>query len=262
MLAPSKEYNLTVSPSSLIVYPGTFSTAMIEVTSLGSFNGTVELNPYPNYQLGMGLSASVNPFMIFVPRNGTETSTLNVSATPSTPSGIYSVTMIVEAYPYYNETVNISVAGFATRSNSQNSNIVPGSSAALPISITSYFGFQGIVHFKATTSNPGPEISLEPSTVDLESGGTNTTYVHVQVPLALYSFREGIYGVYVNATSGKLSELFTLWFITPAKSLDLTVPLAFVVSILVAVTAVVLTITWRKTHKSSMAGNEGTISLP
>ncbi len=255
-MAPSEEYNLTVNPSSLVVYPGAYSTAVISVRSLGSFTGTVELNPYPNYDLQEGLSASVNPFMIQVPPGGTATSTLNVSATPSTPSRIYTVTLIVEVYPYENETVTISVAGFTMSSSSQMSEIVAGSSAILPVSITSYFGFEGSVHLDATISNPGPEVSLEASTLDLENGGTNTTRVHVHVPPLQYSYRDGMYGVFINATSGKLSELFTLWFIIPANSSTLFVALALIAIGIVVVAVVLLIIGRRRRHKLSMAVNK------
>src|SRR6266568_369716 len=143
----------TVNPSSVIVVPGTFSTAVVDVRSLGSFNGTVELNPIPNYQLDKGLSASVNPYVLHVPPNGTASSTLNVSATPSTPLGSYTVTMLVEAYPYQNETVNISVAGFTLSSSSHGSEIVPGSSDTFTVSIASFLGFTGIIHFTVTSDS-------------------------------------------------------------------------------------------------------------
>ncbi len=253
---PSAEYNLTVNPSSVIVVPGTFSTAVVDVRSLGSFNGTVELNPIPNYQLDKGLSASVNPYVLHVPPNGTASSTLNVSATPSTPLGSYTVTMLVEAYPYQNETVNISVAGFTMSSSSHGSEIVPGSSDTFTVSIASFLGFTGIIHFTVTSDSSGPEVSVEPTTLALESQGTNTTIVHVHVPGSLYSFQEGYWGVYLNATSGKLSELFNFYIITPPLKVDLSIPLALGASVLVAAAVALYTIKWRKAHKSSIGRND------
>lgn len=250
----NEPYNLTVRPSFIIVYPGGFSTATVEVRSLGGFNGTVGLNPYPNYDLQEGFSASIDPYLVYVPPGGSANSTLTLTAGPSTPSGYYLVTMIGEAPPYVKENVTISVAGFAIDSGVQMSQLALGSSTALPISITSAFGFEGVVHFTVTTFNDGLQASLETSVLELQNGGTNTTYVDVTVPLSLYSFREGIYGVYVYGRSGNFSEELTLWITTPANSPSYIVPL-IATFIVIGVTTALVMIGWRRSHMLAMSGN-------
>jgi hypothetical protein len=65
-----------------------------------------------------------------------------------------------------------------------------------------------------------------------------------------------MYGVFINATSGKLSELFTLWFIIPANGSTLFVPVALIATAIVVVAVVFLMIRRRGPHKLSMVVNE------
>ncbi len=236
---PNGDVNLTVDPLSLVVYRGSSQTSEVVVGSLGGFNGTVSLNPIPNFALDMGLSASVSPFRLTVLSNGKALSTLNVSATPSTPFGSYTVTMLVSGYGLdHNETVNVTVPGFRMDSFSRISTIQQGSSAFFTVTITSLLRFRDLISFGVNAYSSGAEVSVSPSTVRLASGGTNSTVVKVYIPPSLYSYREGVYAIDLIASSNGTSDDFRLSVITPGTATNLLVPFLVGGGLLVGLVAI------------------------
>jgi uncharacterized membrane protein len=84
------DFNITAETTALIVAPGTPGTSPIKVTNLAGSACTVNLATTVS---PTGPTASVNPASLTLTANGTAFSTLTVSATSTTPSGTYLVTV-------------------------------------------------------------------------------------------------------------------------------------------------------------------------
>jgi hypothetical protein len=173
ILAPTPDYYVSATPSSLTIQPGGSQTSNIAVTSLNNYTGTVSLTANPS-----GVTATLNPTSVSPPKNGIATTTLNVTAPASLSPGTYQVGITATNGTTQRSTaVNVQVTApdFGITTNTNNLNIIQGSSSTATITITSQNGFQGRVSLKTQTTPTGPTATTNPPTINIASGGSQTS---------------------------------------------------------------------------------------
>jgi hypothetical protein len=177
ILAPTPDYYVSATPSSLTIQPGGSQTSTVAVTSLNNYTGTVSLTTNPR-----GVTATLNPTNVSPSKNGIATSTLNVTAPASLSPGIYQVGITAtNGTTQRSTTVTLQVTApdFGITTNTNNLNTIQGSSPTATITITSQNSFQGRVSLKTQTTPAGPTASTNPPTVNIASGGSQTSNVTV-----------------------------------------------------------------------------------
>jgi hypothetical protein len=260
----SVDFNLTVSPLSISVYRGTSVTSTVEVSSLGGFSGTVSLNTITKSLLTTGISSSVSPNSLDVSSIRYAMSILNISAAPSAGSAYYNVTVLAYSGSLmHNETVSVSIPWFAIDAYGINYvEIGPGSSANVPVQISSVLGFTGVVYFTANSYRSGIDVSISPSAVELADGRVNETVVKLSVPYWLYSSNEGIYEVELNATGHDVSNVFTILVGIPPPGLGFYIPYLILTAIALAAVVALLYKIGKKHHNSLPIQAQDKSTLP
>jgi hypothetical protein len=171
------DYSLSASPSTLTILQGSSQTTAILVASKNNFTGTVSLSANP-----AGVGATLNPTSVSPPKNGFATSTLNVtvpgSASPgSYPVGIYATNgTMLHSFTFW---VQVVASDFTMTSSTSSLSIMQGSSATATITITSQNNFSGKVSLKSQITPNGPTPSLNPTTVNVPSGGSQISTLTV-----------------------------------------------------------------------------------
>jgi hypothetical protein len=252
VLSATPDFAISSSPSSLTIREGSFQTSTITVTSQGNFTGSISLSAsYPS-----GVTATLNPSIVAVPRNGAASSTLNVTVSASTPSGPYSVTVTgSNTTVQRSTTVIVTVVGpdFTISPNTGSLSLVSGNSGTVTITVASVNSFSGNVNLTGSVSPNGPTVSLTSSTVNVGSGSSAKSILTVSTsssnPLGNYTIT--VKGT-ANRSGGPLSHStqVVLSVSSPSTGLSPLVIVAGVVGVLVVVSLVAVLSTRRKKTKA------------
>ncbi len=177
ILAPTPDYYVSATPSSLTIQPGTSQTSNIVVASLNNYTGTISLTTNPS-----GVTATLNPTRVSPPKNGIITSTLNVTAPASLSPGSYQVGITASnGTTQRSTTVNVQVIApdFIITANTNTLNIIQGSSSTATITITSQNGLSGMVSLQDQITPNGPSASQNPPTVSIASGSSQASTLRI-----------------------------------------------------------------------------------
>ena len=209
ILAPTPDYYVSASPSTLTIPQGRSQTSTITVTSLNNFTGTVSLTANPT-----GVTAVLTPASVSPPKNGIAASTLNVTAPPSLSPGNYQVGITASnGTTQRSATVNVQVVApdFTLTTNINTISIIQGSSSTATITIWSQNGFSGRVSLKDQTTPSGPTVSQNPPAVNMASGGTQTSNLTISTSPTTPT---GTYTITVTGnstgTNGSLTHSLTI----------------------------------------------------
>src|SRR2546427_160100 len=209
ILAPTPDYYVSATPSSLTIQSGTSQTSNIAVASLNNYTGTISLTANPS-----GITATLNPTRVSPPKNGIITSTLNAPAPASLSPGSYQVGITASnGTTQRSTTVNVQVIApdFIITANTNTLNIIQGSSSTATITITSQNGLSGMVSLQDQITPNGPSASQNPPTVNIASGGSQASTLRISTtpttPIGTYTI-----SVTGNATStnGPLAHSTTI----------------------------------------------------
>ena len=173
----SPDYTIAANPSAITIIQGSSQTSTITVTSENNFTGTVNLTANP-----VGVAATLNPTSVSPPKNGTVTSMLNVTVPASTTPGNYLVSISsTNGTIQHNTIVYVQVVApdFSITSNANTLDTTQGSSVTVTITITSQNSFSGKVSLKHQIAPNGPTPSLNPITVNIPSGGSQSSTLTV-----------------------------------------------------------------------------------
>ena len=203
---PKPDFSMSQQGSDIGVIEGSSGSENILLTSFGGFNGALDLSasiPAP------GLSVSLNPTSVVLSSGWNATSTVTVTATPSTPPGSYLVT-VTGASGTISHKLIISITVFPqpdfTLTADRVSFIVhKGSIGAFVIIIAGQNGFFGTLTGSSTVSpvvKNGPS-SPAPFSVLLSSGATATLPMTIDTS---QNTRMGTYTITVSLISGSLSH--------------------------------------------------------
>jgi uncharacterized membrane protein len=209
ILAPTPDYYVSATPSSLTIQPGTSQTSNIAVASLNNYTGTISLTANPS-----GVTATLSPTRVSPPKNGIITSTLNVTAPASLSPGSYQVGITASnGTTQRSTTVNVQVVApdFIITANTNTLNIIQGSSSTATITITSQNGLSGMVSLRDQITPNGPSASQNPPTVNIASGGSQTSTLRISTtpttPIGTYTI--SVTGN-TTSTNGPLTHSITI----------------------------------------------------
>ncbi len=192
---------MSADPFVLEIPTGTSATSKITIESLFGFSGTIDLAAIPPPPLGM--TAVLAPASVSLSSGGTATSTLTITVAPAfaTP-GFATIHVAGTSDSMFRSTsvfVIVPAPGIDVSANPESLAIDPGSSATPTITVTSLFGFAGLVDLTTSSSDPCLDVSLSLSTVTVPLDGSITSILSVTVDSAT---TPGTYFVYVDGTGG------------------------------------------------------------
>src|SRR2546425_6409495 len=220
-LTHSQTYTITVTPdftltaSSLSppsIIAGNLTSSKMTVLSLGlttriTLNVTVALSP-------SGLSTSLNPVFVGLTPGINGNSTLTITTTPSTPAGVYSVTVTgASGTLVHSVTLTLIVnPDFRIIAGAPSpSSFVAGGSTASAVTMNS-LGFNGTVSLSATLSPTvaGFTSSFNTRNIGLTVGSTGSAILTIQSSITTPS---GTYTATIVATSGSITHSASISFI-------------------------------------------------
>jgi len=225
------DFTITASPTTIRpLNTGAAGTSTITVAPTYGFSGTVTLSASPS----SGLNASISPTSI---SGGSGQATLSVN---STTVGSYSVTVTGTGssgtHPVI-VTVTVATPDFKIALSSSTLTVAPGSSASVMVTLTSLNGFSGTVSLTSTLSSVGPQVTFNPSSVAVSSGGPTSSTLSVSAASAgAYStpVSTGNYNVNVTGTSGSLGHSATLALTVGSSSGVVALPSVAVIGVGIA----------------------------
>src|SRR5437016_1678792 len=245
-------FSIVPNPSSLTMGQSSSTTSIITVSSENGFTGTITLGASVS---PTGPGASLMPTSVPVSPGSPATSTLTVSTGASTPSGTYTVTVNGASGSTTNMTtvsVTVTIPDFSMSSSPSSLGVVQGSSSnSSTITLASLNGFSGTITLTSTVSQAGLNISFNPSSVTLSSGGSGTSIMNVSTSTT----PPGFYTVTINGVSGPTITNTTTVNITvtiPDFNIKTSIPSLSVTQGSTATTIITLT---------SLSGFKGTLTL-
>jgi hypothetical protein len=202
------DFAISLNPTSLTVQQGDSGTTQLTITPQNGFTGTVSLSLVAGQdQVPQGLTLSPDTVQV-------GTSSLTLSAQPTTPTGTYrlkvratSGSLIREADLTVEVTPPPPPPSFTLSDPAPNPlSVQAGGTATFQVTLTSQNGFQGQVTLSlADGQNPLPQglaiTATSPSPINLQAGGSVTVTATVSADAQV---APGIYRLEVRATSGSL----------------------------------------------------------
>ena len=206
------DFNIVASQTFLAVEAGGNSASTtLTIPSLDGLQGTVALKATvePCFN-GVCPSVSFSPPNPGLSPGGWALSNLTVSAPLGTSPGYYQITVnatsgSVSHILYLNVNVTpstIQVPNFSIFASPSFLTIAQGGSLSSTITLTSVNGFTGTLTL-ASSAPSGITASLISQTLELKSGGINSTMLSVSVPLTTPT---GFYSVVVTGANGTISH--------------------------------------------------------
>ena len=187
LFAPS-QFGISISPASVSVAPGAAARYSVSVISQNGFAGMVDLTCSG---LPPGASCSLNPATVTLD-SASVNSTLTVATSTSTPAATDVFTISGMAGSDQQTTsATLVVSGNAPDfllSVAQNSlTVASGQSATVPVTLTSVNGFADVVSLACSGLPASTTCSLNPTSVNLQSGTATASLVIRSAATALYT---------------------------------------------------------------------------
>src|SRR6059058_4437807 len=197
-------FNISASPPARTVPTGSSTQSIITLTSLGGFNGTVNLSDLVS-GCACGLQTSLSSSQVTLGSGGSATVTLSISTGTKTGNDVVTITGTSTTSPPFSAstTVTVNIIDFNLTATRTSLTIYPGSGNSTMIKITSLNGFSGNVTLKAASTPAGLTANLNATTVNIQPGAVRF------VLLSVSGSQTGIYSVSLNATSGSIIHSIT-----------------------------------------------------
>jgi len=202
-----KDFTIAIAPSSLSIQPGTSSTAIVTVSSVGGFSSPVELTV--NGPPGVSLNFSPNPMTQLA--GGAATATASISVSPSASSGTYPMLITgVNGGLTHSTTIIIIVSqaaspDFSITSSSAPIGINQGASSGGTVYVSSINHFTSPITLSASWFGVTPQglsFTLPGSATPPDDGSTPAAVTFSASTTA----QVGTYTLSVVGTSGSLSH--------------------------------------------------------
>ncbi len=244
-------FSMVSNPSSLTIVQGSSSTSTITLSSERGFSGTINLTPSVS---PAGPMPTMSPTMVTISPGTSATSTLTVSTTVSTASGSYTVRVDGASSSTTNMTtvsVTVTVPDFSISSSPSTLGVIQGSSSnSSTITLTSLNGFSGTITLTSTVSQAGLNLSFNPASVTISSGGSGTSTMTVSTSTT----PPGFYTATINGMSSSTTNTTTV-------NITVTIPDFYIKTSLPSLSitqgstaATIITLT-------SLSGFKGTLTL-
>src|SRR2546428_971884 len=244
-------FSMLSNPSSLTIVQGSSSTSTITLSSERGFSATINLTSSVS---PAGPMPTMSPTMVTISPGTPATSTLTVSTTVSTASGSYTVTVNGASGSTTNmTTVAVTVTGpdFSISSSPSSLGVIQGSSSnSSTITLTSLNGFSGTITLTSSVSQAGLNISFNPASVTISSGGSGTSTMTVSTSTT----PPGFYTATINGMSGSTTNMTTvnISVTIPDFNIKTSLPSLSITQGSTATTTITLT---------SLSGFKGTLTL-
>ena len=218
------DFSIVTNPTNLVLTlaasHNVSQNALITLTSFDNFNGTALISAKASLQ------TTLSPTQVYLPKNGTATSTITVWANSSTTSTQYlvNVTAIVNSKPHSQvliAQVN-PVPDFIMSVSPSLLKVHAMNSASSLITLDTQSDFSGMIHLKMDVPQvPGLIASLGATDLDISSGQPATTILGVRTPASAYPFK---YLINITASSRQSTHVpFTITIRPPASDFAFTI---------------------------------------
>jgi hypothetical protein len=173
------DFGVSASPASQTVTAGQSTSYTTTVVSSGGFSSAVTLAASPPIA---GVTYSFNPSSV-TPANGSATSMLTVSSSPSTPAGTYTLTITgTSGSISHSTTVQLMVQAppdFAVSASPSSISIGRNQTGSYAVTATSTGGYAGTVTWSVTGVPVGTTFTFSPSSETLTANGSVTSTLTV-----------------------------------------------------------------------------------
>jgi len=214
VINPAPGFSMTSNPSSLTIGQSSSTTSTITLNSENGFAGTINLGASVS---PMGPVGSMSPTSVTVSPGSPATSTLTVSTSATTPGGTYTVTVNGASGSTTNSTtvsVTVTVPGFSISPSPASLSVIQGVSPnSSTITLASLDGFSGTITLTSTVPQAGLNLSFNPASVTISSGGSGTSTLTVSTSVT----PPGFYTATIDGTSGSITNTTTV-------SISVTIP--------------------------------------
>lgn len=198
MVHAGGDFSIAANPTSFNFNTGSSGSSTITVTSIGGFNGNVNLNTTVSPS---GLACSVIPATVNVPGNLAATATLVCSGMTI---GTYTVIVTgTNGVLSHSVPVTVNVQDFSLSLSPATLNPPVNVRASATVSVAGINGFSGTVTFAVSTSPSGPTCSVAPASVVVPPSPSTAS-------LGCTGSVVGNFTVAVTGTSGSLSRTTSL----------------------------------------------------
>jgi uncharacterized membrane protein len=216
------DFGLSINPTKLSVQQGSSSTAIVTVSSIDGFKGTVTLSASVTAKIANTTSVALNPPSVSITSGGSATLTLTIQASSS--ASVYNFwTLILKGTSgSLTHTLLVTLAitrpppDFNISASPTSATLKPGSSQTVTITLRSLYNFTGTVNLAASVvpadtaaslSPVEPTASTSPASVSVAGNGSASSTLSVSASLLT---TPGNYTVTIKADSGTLSHSATV----------------------------------------------------
>jgi uncharacterized membrane protein len=192
-------FNITTTPKSVIVTPGSSAAVTISTTVSGGFDSAILLSASG---LPSGATVSFKPRSIAAPGSGS--SIMTISTTASAPSGSYIFTVMGTgggATHTANVVLTVSNPQFSIKATPRTVTITAGSSATVTITSAVFGGFDSAISLSASGQPSGTTVSFDPTSIAAPGAGSSTMTISTTSSLPT-----GGYIISVTGTGGGASD--------------------------------------------------------
>src|SRR5207237_6160318 len=208
------DFNLVISPASMMVIQRNLTKFTISLTSLNGFEGSVNRNVSlsPNIQ---NATTALNPESVSL-LYGMGSATLTIQIPSTTRTGTYTITivgtarMITHDVDSFLQVTTPPPPDFQMRAGPSALNVTRGSAGTSTVYLTSTGGFSGTIMLRVSispSSGSSPTIALNPNKVTLSPRGTASAVLTVTTTRTP---SPGSYTVTIQGANGNLSHSATL----------------------------------------------------
>ena len=215
--APPSEpdFSFTVAPQSFTTIVGSPVTATVTVNSMNGFDESVLLF----VSSPPGIASSFSPSPVTPPVNGSSTSTLTLSVSPSIAPDIYTSTLTA-AYGNTSKTqqVQVKVVDYSLSALPSSITMEVGTTTTVDLYVSSVNGFSSPVTLSATSlANVSTAFAPNPVTPSAVSPGISKLTLTVDFDATPGNYDVDVYGIYGSVNR---NTTISLTILTPTFSLS------------------------------------------
>jgi proteasome lid subunit RPN8/RPN11 len=199
------DFTLTLQSSSLTVYRTKSVLSQITLLPVNNFNQQLSLSS-TGTPAGLTVAFASNPTSAGSPVN------MNVTASPLAPNGTYPIAITATYTPpqstpvTHQVTLEVTVADFDLQVTPTNSDLHPGSTTSLTVTLTLEKGFVDPTTITVLNLPQGATYALTSSNPTVLAGGPGTTTITLQIKAAM-NIKVGTYAVQIQAAGAGIVHI-------------------------------------------------------
>jgi uncharacterized membrane protein len=202
LFSNSPFFIIAANPPTLSVPRGNSGSAIVNITSIGGFQGTITLGVSVTPP---GPTASLSSTTMMIASGGSNQTLLNIAVPASATTGGYNVTITATSGSLSNsETTPLIVPSptFSVSAGPPSLTLNVGTSSTTTVTVLSIAGFSGTVGLATSVAPVGLFSTLQLSSLTLSSGMTNSTILTINTNNATQA------GTYLVTITGTLGSVF------------------------------------------------------